>query len=73
MLKKKDGGGIIVTLQKDNVMVGTIGKMLPKNELLRELADMSMYESVDVSIGVIDNHKLVNIGDVEELAEVLGA
>ena len=75
MLSKKDGGGIIITLRKDNMMIGTIGKMLPKNELLKELAEMSKHhEDVDISVGVIADHELVSmtVMDVKKLAEVVG-
>ena len=62
-----NGNGVIITLKKGNVMMGTIGKTFPNEKLVNELKETSMYDEVDVNVGIIDEHKFLGAVDVEDI------
>lgn len=69
-----NGNGVIITLKQGKFMIGTIGKTFPSEKLLNELKDASMYDEVDVNVGIIDEHKFLGAVDVEDVEfEEVGA
>lgn len=69
-----NGNGVIITLKKGNVMMGTIGKKFPNEKLVNELKEASIYDEVDAIIGIIDEHKFLGAVDVEDIEfEEMGA